>query len=81
MLNKLAIIGVGNIGAVLIEEGCRRGIARTVSAVDVKEPDVAKGKALDVAEGSPILGAESGGVEKVSPAVQASASPASARSR
>jgi malate dehydrogenase len=58
MLNKLAVIGVGNIGAVLLEEACRRGLARTVSAVDVKEPEVAKGKALDIAEGSPILGAD-----------------------
>jgi malate dehydrogenase len=56
MLSKIAIIGAGNIGAVLMAEAARRGLARTVAAVDVKEPDVAKGKALDIAEGTPVLG-------------------------
>jgi malate dehydrogenase len=55
MLRKLAIIGTGNIGAVLIEEAARRNLAKVVAAVDVKEPDVAKGKALDCAEGLPIV--------------------------
>jgi malate dehydrogenase len=58
MLSKIAIIGAGNIGAVLMEEAARRGLARTVAAVDVKEPDVAKGKALDLAEGTPVLGTD-----------------------
>jgi len=56
MLNKIAVIGVGNIGAVLVEESARRLLARNISAVDIKEPDVAKGKCLDVAEGMPIIG-------------------------
>ena len=55
MLTKLAVIGAGNIGAVLIEEAVRSRLARTVAAVDVKEPDVAKGTCLDVAEGSPVV--------------------------
>ena len=58
MLGKLAIIGTGNIGAVLVLEAARRGLAREVAAVDVKEPDVAKGKALDCAEGSPVIGCD-----------------------
>ncbi len=55
MLRKLAVIGAGNIGAVLVEEAARRTLARQIAAVDVKEPDVAKGKALDVAEGLPVV--------------------------
>ena len=58
MLGKLAVIGTGNIGAVLVLEAARRGLAKEVAAVDVKEPDVAKGKALDVAEGLPIIGSD-----------------------
>ena len=58
MLGKIGLIGTGNIGAVLIQEIARRGLAKTVAAVDVKEPDVAKGKALDVAEGLPIIGSD-----------------------
>jgi len=56
MLNKVAVIGTGNIGAVLVEELARRGLARNVAAVDVKEPEVAKGKCLDISEGTPIIG-------------------------
>ena len=56
MLNKFAVIGVGNIGAVLVEEAARRVLARNIAAVDVKEPDVAAGKCLDIAEGLPIVG-------------------------
>lgn len=58
MLSKLAVIGAGNIGAVLMQEIARRGLARTVAAVDVKEPDVAKGKALDIAEGTAVLSSD-----------------------
>ena len=32
MLNKIAVIGVGNIGAVLVEELARRCLARNVAA-------------------------------------------------
>jgi malate dehydrogenase len=56
MLGKIAVIGTGQIGGVLVQELGRRRLAGTVAAVDVKEPDVAKGKALDIAEGSPVVG-------------------------
>lgn len=58
MLNKIAVIGGGNIGGVLVQEIVRRRLARTVALVDVKEPDLAKGKTLDIAEGSPIIGSD-----------------------
>ncbi len=55
MLNKIGVIGGGNIGGVLVQELTRRRLAKTVALVDVKEPDLAKGKTLDIAEGSPVL--------------------------
>ena len=58
MLGKLGIIGTGNIGAVLILEAARRNLAKEVAAVDVKEPDVAKGKCLDASEGRPVIGCD-----------------------
>ena len=58
MLKKIALIGGGNIGGVLAQELFRRGLAATVALVDVKGPDVAKGKCLDIAEGTPIIGSD-----------------------
>jgi len=58
MVNKIAVIGGGNIGGVLVQEIVRRQLARTVSLVDVKGPDLAKGKCLDIAEGSPIISSD-----------------------
>ncbi len=58
MLNKIALIGGGNIGGVLAQEIVRRRLARNVAMVDIKEPDLAKGKALDIAEGSPIISSD-----------------------
>lgn len=58
MLNKIALIGGGNIGGILAEEIVRRRLAKEVAMVDVKEPDLAKGKMLDIAEGSPIVGSD-----------------------
>ncbi len=55
MINKIALIGGGNIGGVLAQEIVRRRLAREVAMVDVKEPELAKGKMLDISEGSPIL--------------------------
>jgi len=52
MLNKIGLIGGGNIGGVLMQEVVERKLAREVAMVDIKEPDLAKGKALDIAEGS-----------------------------
>lgn len=58
MLNKIGLIGGGNIGGVLMQEIVKRGLAREVALVDIKEPDLAKGKALDIAEGSATIGAD-----------------------
>lgn len=58
MLNKIAVIGGGNIGGVLVQELVRRNLARTVALVDVKDPELAKGKCLDIAEGSPVISAD-----------------------
>ena len=57
MFNKIGVIGGGNIGGVLVQELVRRRLARNVALVDVAEPDFAKGKALDISEGSPVIGA------------------------
>ena len=48
MLNKIGLIGGGNIGGVLMQEIVQRQLAREVALVDIKEPDLAKGKALDL---------------------------------
>jgi len=58
MLNKIAVIGGGNIGGVLVQELVRRRLARNVALVDVKGPELAKGKVLDILEGSPVLPAD-----------------------
>ncbi len=58
MLGKIGIVGGGNIGGVLLQEIARRGLAREVGLMDVATPDFAAGKALDVAEGAPILGSD-----------------------
>lgn len=59
MIDKIGIIGAGNIGGVLAQEIPRRRMARTTAVVDIMPPDVAKGKCLDIAEGTPVLGFES----------------------
>jgi len=58
MLNKIGIIGGGNIGGVLVQELATRNLAKTVALIDVKEPDLAKGKCLDIAEGAPVIGSD-----------------------
>ena len=58
MLNKIGLIGGGNIGGVLAQEIVQRRLARTVALVDVKPPDLAKGKCLDIAEGTPVVGTD-----------------------
>jgi malate dehydrogenase len=58
MLNKIAVIGGGNIGGILVLELVRRRLARNVALVDVKGPELAKGKVLDILEGSPVLPAD-----------------------
>ena len=58
MLKKIGLIGGGNIGGVLAQEIFQRRLAGTVALVDVKGPDVAKGKCLDIAEAAPIVGSD-----------------------
>jgi malate dehydrogenase len=71
MLKKIAVIGSGNIGGVLVQEIARRRLARTVAVQDpapfvnkndppdkqevVRKQSIAKGKALDIAEAGPIV--------------------------
>jgi malate dehydrogenase len=58
MLKKIGVIGGGNIGGVLIQEIARRRLAKQVGLMDVLPPDFAKGKCLDISEGTPILGVD-----------------------
>jgi malate dehydrogenase len=55
MLKKIGIIGGGNIGGVLFQEIASRRLAKKIGLVDIKPPDLARGKALDIAEGSPTI--------------------------
>ena len=55
MLSKIGLIGGGNIGGVLAQELARRQLARSVALMDIKPPDLAKGKCLDIAEGTPLI--------------------------
>ncbi|HED11988.1 MAG TPA: malate dehydrogenase [Caldithrix abyssi] len=58
MLNKIAVIGGGNIGGVVVQEAVSRRLARNVALVDVKPPEFARGKCLDIAEGTPVISAD-----------------------
>ena len=58
MIGKIAIIGGGNIGGVCVSEIATRRLARKVALVDIKEPDFAKGKCLDIAEGTAVIGSD-----------------------
>jgi malate dehydrogenase len=60
MIKKIGIIGGGNIGGVLVAEIASRRLARNVALVDIKPPDLAKGKCLDIAEGTPTIGRDIG---------------------
>jgi len=56
MINKIGIVGGGNIGGVCVSEIVHRGLARNVALVDVKGPDFAAGKCLDISEATPVYG-------------------------
>jgi malate dehydrogenase len=56
MVNKIGLVGGGQIGGVLVSEITSRRLARNIGLVDVKPPDLAKGKCLDIAEGTPTVG-------------------------
>jgi malate dehydrogenase len=71
VLKKIGVIGSGYIGGVLVQELVRRRLAKTVAVTDPapfvnpsdppekqevsKKQSVAKGKALDIAEGAPLV--------------------------
>jgi len=57
MRNKIALIGGGNIGGVLAEQAAYRELGDVVM-FDVVE-GLPQGKALDMAEGAPLVGADS----------------------
>ncbi len=56
MLEKIGVVGGGMIGGVLVQEIGRRRLSRAIGLVDIMPPDLAKGKCLDIAEGSPVVG-------------------------
>ncbi len=56
MVGKIGVVGGGQIGGVLLTEIVERRLARSVGLVDIKPPDLAAGKCLDVAEGAPVIG-------------------------
>ena len=55
MVNKIGLVGGGQIGGVLVSEIVSRGLARNVGLVDPKPPNLAQGKCLDIAEGMPTI--------------------------
>ena len=56
MRNKIALIGGGNIGGVLAEQAAYRELGDVV-LFDVVE-GLPQGKALDMAEGAPLIGSD-----------------------
>jgi malate dehydrogenase len=74
MLNKIGVVGGGFIGGVLVQEIVRRRLAREVALTDpapfvnpsdppdkqdvAKKQSVAKGKALDILEGTPLIASD-----------------------
>src|SRR2546426_11713163 len=55
MLNKITVVGAGNVGATTAQRLAEKELARTVVVVDVIE-GVPQGKALDQWEAAPIEG-------------------------
>src|SRR5258705_7560233 len=55
MLNRIAVVGAGNVGATTAQRLAEKDLARTVVLVDVIE-GVPQGKALDQWESAPIEG-------------------------
>jgi len=56
MINKIGIVGGGNIGGVLVSEIVSRRLARNIGLVDIAPPEFAKGKCLDIAAATPVYG-------------------------
>ncbi|MDX2084818.1 MAG: malate dehydrogenase [Candidatus Melainabacteria bacterium] len=55
MLEKIAVIGAGNVGATTVQRLAEAELARVVSMVDIAE-GVPQGKALDILESGPVYG-------------------------
>lgn len=55
MLNKVAVVGAGNVGATAAQRLAEKNLARTVVMIDVAE-GIPQGKALDQWESGPIEG-------------------------
>jgi len=74
VVNKIGVIGAGNIGGVLVQELVRRRLAKTVAVTDpapfvnpndppekqqqTLKRSVARGKALDILEATPLTGSD-----------------------
>jgi malate dehydrogenase len=55
MLEKIAVIGAGNVGATLVQRLAEAELAKHVAVVDIVE-GVPQGKALDILEAGPVYG-------------------------
>ena len=58
MVNKITVVGAGNVGATTAQRVAEKELARTVVMVDVAE-GIPQGKALDQWQGAPIEGFDS----------------------
>jgi malate dehydrogenase len=55
MVNKITVVGAGNVGATTAQRIAEKGLARTVVLVDIQE-GIPQGKALDQWQSAPIEG-------------------------
>jgi malate dehydrogenase len=55
MLNKIAVIGAGNVGATLVQRLAEAELSKHVVVVDIVE-GIPQGKALDILESGPVYG-------------------------
>jgi malate dehydrogenase len=55
MLDKIAVIGAGNVGATLVQRLAEAELSKVVAVVDIVE-GIPQGKALDILESGPVYG-------------------------
>lgn len=55
MLNKICVVGAGNVGATTVQRLAEAELAKIVTVVDVVE-GIPQGKALDILESAPVYG-------------------------
>jgi malate dehydrogenase len=55
MLEKIAVIGAGNVGATLVQRLAEAELCKTVASVDIVE-GIPQGKGLDILQSAPIYG-------------------------